>query len=91
MNSLSLNNNIFFTYRKLKHLFLFILINILYFLQLTINFYDNDSRYKFNSNMLAESDLSFGFYRMLAVDNNVILPYNCFIRFLITSLDVLHS
>jgi len=53
-----------------------------------IYFYKN---YQFNSNMVNTEDLSFGYYRLLATDTNVILPYGSWIRFLITSLDVLHS
>ena len=54
-------------------------------------FYDNNDKYKFSSNMISENDLFAGYYRLLSVDNNIVLPYNCFIRFLITSVDVLHS
>lgn len=64
---------------------------ILNYVVKSLFFYDNDDKYKFSSNMVSEADLSVGFYRLLSVDNNVVLPYNCFIRFLITSVDVLHS
>jgi len=47
--------------------------------------------HQFTSNMIKTEDLSNGFYRLLATDNNVILPYGSWIRFLITSLDVIHS
>ena len=41
--------------------------------------------------MLAEEDLVEGSYRLLEVDNRIILPAQCAIRLLITSSDVLHS
>lgn len=47
--------------------------------------------YQFTSNMVKTEDLTKGFYRLLATDNNVILPYGSWIRFLITSMDVIHS
>lgn len=77
---------------------LIILNNIIMFC--VISFYNSDflninsfyfKNYQFTSNMVKTSDLSHGFYRLLATDNNVILPYGSWIRFLITSLDVIHS
>jgi len=41
--------------------------------------------------MIAEEDLVKGTYRLLEVDNRVILPTKTSIRLLITSSDVLHS
>lgn len=79
--------------------FLFSLVNSI-FLFAMIFMYDSDSlnintfyfkNHQFTSNMVKTEDLSHGFYRLLSVDNNVILPYGSWIRFLITSLDVLHS
>jgi len=45
----------------------------------------------FDSNMLFNDELSSGEFRLLSVDNPVILPVGSHIRVLITSLDVLHS
>jgi cytochrome c oxidase subunit 2 len=45
----------------------------------------------FDSYMLTDSDLTFGSFRLLEVDNRVILPTSVHIRLLITSADVLHS
>ncbi|MAE59600.1 MAG: hypothetical protein CME69_12025 [Halobacteriovorax sp.] len=60
-----------------------------------VDFYNTNvfyfKNYQFTSNMVKTEDLSNGFYRLLATDNNVILPYGSWIRFLITSLDVIHS
>lgn len=41
--------------------------------------------------MLAEEDLVQGAYRLLEVDNRVVLPARKSLRLLITSADVLHS
>ena len=56
-----------------------------------VSLYQNDLHFKFNSNMVSDSDLFYGFYSLLTVDHNVVLPYNIFLRFLITSNDVIHS
>jgi cytochrome c oxidase subunit 2 len=40
--------------------------------------------------MLQEDDLNAGDFRLLEVDNRVVLPINTHIRFVITSADVLH-
>lgn len=45
----------------------------------------------FDSNMLSEEELNLGEFRLLAVDNPVVLPVNTHIRALITADDVLHS
>jgi cytochrome c oxidase subunit 2 len=45
----------------------------------------------FDSYMLADDDLSKGNFRLLEVDNRVVLPVNTHIRVLITAADVLHS
>jgi heme/copper-type cytochrome/quinol oxidase subunit 2 len=41
--------------------------------------------------MLPEDELELGSFRLLEVDNRVILPVNTHIRVLITAADVLHS
>lgn len=46
---------------------------------------------EFDSFIIPFSDLKEGINRLLEVDNRVILPFNLFIRFIITSADVLHS
>jgi cytochrome c oxidase subunit 2 len=45
----------------------------------------------FDSNLLSEDDLILGDYRLLEVDNPLILPTDTHIRVLVTSTDVLHS
>jgi len=45
----------------------------------------------FDSNMLFEPELNTGEYRLLLVDNPIVLPVDTNIRVLITSMDVLHS
>lgn len=45
----------------------------------------------FDSYMVATNDLTHGAFRLLEVDNRVVLPINTHIRLLITSADVLHS
>jgi cytochrome c oxidase subunit 2 len=45
----------------------------------------------FDSYMVSSQDLTIGTYRLLEVDNKVILPINTHIRVLITAADVLHS
>ena len=43
------------------------------------------------SNMVPTSDLQLGEFRLLEVNQKLILPRNTYIRFLVTSTDVLHS
>lgn len=50
-----------------------------------------DEPLMFDSYMIQEDDLIEGRFRLLEVDNRVILPTNSHIRVLITSTDVLHS
>jgi cytochrome c oxidase subunit 2 len=45
----------------------------------------------FDSYMLAQNDLTLGAFRLLEVDNRIILPINTHVRVLVTSADVLHS
>jgi len=45
----------------------------------------------FDSYMVPESDLVLGSFRLLEVDNRVVLPIKTHIRVLVTSSDVLHS
>jgi len=45
----------------------------------------------FDSNLVFESELQKGEYRLLQVDNPIVLPTNTHVRVLITSMDVLHS
>jgi heme/copper-type cytochrome/quinol oxidase subunit 2 len=40
--------------------------------------------------MIPEEELSFGDFRLLEVDNRVVLPVNTHIRLIVTSADVLH-
>ena len=41
--------------------------------------------------MIATDDLNHGSFRLLEVDNRVVLPVNTHIRVLVTAADVLHS
>jgi cytochrome c oxidase subunit 2 len=45
----------------------------------------------FDSYMIATNDLTKGAFRLLEVDNRVVLPINTHIRLLVTAADVLHS
>lgn len=45
----------------------------------------------FDSYMVADSDLTYGMFRLLEVDNRVLLPIKTHIRVLVTAADVLHS
>ena len=46
---------------------------------------------KYDSYMVSSDDLTLGSFRLLEVDNRLVLPVNRHIRLLITSADVLHS
>jgi len=45
----------------------------------------------FDSYMVADEDLATGAFRLLEVDNRIVVPVNTHVRLLITSADVLHS
>ncbi len=45
----------------------------------------------FDSYMIPESDLELGQFRLLDVDNRIIVPVDCHIRFIVTGADVLHA
>nr|WLE69255.1 cytochrome c oxidase subunit II [Aphidius gifuensis] len=45
----------------------------------------------FNSFMIQDNFIDLGNYRLLEVDNHLIIPYNMNIRFLVSSVDVIHS
>nr|YP_010338863.1 cytochrome c oxidase subunit 2 [Neorhodella cyanea]UNJ18813.1 cytochrome c oxidase subunit 2 [Neorhodella cyanea] len=45
----------------------------------------------FDSYLLSEEDLQKGNFRMLEVDNRLIIPINTFIRLIVTGSDVIHS
>ena len=51
----------------------------------------NIHNYEFDSFMIPEEDLLVGQFRLLEVDNRLILPTEVHIRLLITAADVLHS
>jgi len=52
---------------------------------------DMNRSINFDSYMLPENELPFGFFRNLEVDNRLVVPIQTNLRFLITSLDVIHS
>jgi cytochrome c oxidase subunit 2 len=41
--------------------------------------------------MVPESDLELGQFRLLDVDNKVVVPVDCHVRLIVTATDVLHS
>ena len=45
----------------------------------------------FDSYMIPESDLELGQFRLLDVDNRLIIPVDCHIRLIVTGADVIHS
>lgn len=45
----------------------------------------------FDSYMIPESDLELGQFRLLDVDNKLIVPVDCHIRLIVTGADVIHS
>ena len=46
---------------------------------------------EFDSYMVPDSDLELGQFRLLEVDNKVVVPVDCHVRMIITATDVLHS
>lgn len=52
---------------------------------------DYEGDINFDSYMVAEENLQPGHFRLLEVDNRVVLPINTHIRVLVTAADVLHS
>lgn len=57
----------------------------------TYEYADLKAKIKFDSYMLLEDDLNIGNFRILEVDNRLVLPTDTRLRVLITSTDVLHS
>lgn len=53
--------------------------------------YNNKMRVRVESRMKPTENLSLGSYRLLEVDNRIVLPKNYLIRVLVTSEDVIHS
>nr|YP_009266365.1 cytochrome c oxidase subunit II [Hygrobia hermanni]ANJ70488.1 cytochrome c oxidase subunit 2 [Hygrobia hermanni] len=53
--------------------------------------YSDFKKLEFDSYMIPSNDLSMNEFRLLDVDNRVVLPFNSQIRILISALDVLHS
>jgi len=53
--------------------------------------YTEENSINFDSYMINEGDLQLGQFRLLEVDNRVVLPVNTHIRVLITAGDVLHA
>jgi len=56
-----------------------------------LNDYSEFRKLNFDSYMLPEEDLPVGFFRNLEVDNRLVVPILTRIRFLVTSVDVIHS
>jgi cytochrome c oxidase subunit 2 len=54
-------------------------------------FNPNNNNFMFDSYMTNTDDLILGSFRLLEVDNRLVLPTNVHIRLLVTSSDVLHS
>lgn len=57
----------------------------------TVAVSDNNEPIKFDSYMIPESDLVKGQFRLLEVDNRLLLPTQTHLRLLVTSADVIHS
>jgi hypothetical protein len=51
----------------------------------------DDFKISYDSIILSDEDLPFGYPRLLAVDQVLILPSDVIVRLLITSNDVIHS
>jgi len=52
---------------------------------------ENGESIDFDSYMIPESDLELGQFRLLEVDNKMMIPVDCHIRLIVTGSDVLHS
>ena len=52
---------------------------------------DSGDAIEFDSYMIPESDLELGQFRLLDVDNKMIIPMDTHIRIIVTSTDVIHS
>lgn len=52
---------------------------------------DSGQSVEFDSYMIPESDLELGQFRLLDVDNKMIIPVDCHIRLIVTGADVIHS
>jgi cytochrome c oxidase subunit 2 len=52
---------------------------------------DSGESIDFDSYMIPESDLELGQFRLLDVDNKLVVPVDCHIRLIVTGADVLHS
>jgi cytochrome c oxidase subunit 2 len=52
---------------------------------------DSGDAIEFDSYMVPESDLELGQFRLLDVDNKLVIPADCHIRLIITATDVIHS
>lgn len=52
---------------------------------------DSGDSIEYDSYMIPESDLDLGQFRLLDVDNSLIIPVDCHIRLIVTGSDVLHS
>ncbi len=50
-----------------------------------------DSKFEFNSLMVQDKDLKSGQPRLLAVDNDMVVPVNKVVRLIVTGADVIHS
>nr|AOR87102.1 cytochrome c oxidase subunit II [Streptosyllis sp. THS1] len=53
--------------------------------------YSDFKNIEFDSYMIPTSSMSIGDYRLLEVDNRLIIPLNTEVRFMITAADVIHS
>nr|YP_010329390.1 cytochrome c oxidase subunit II [Haemaphysalis doenitzi]UNO53808.1 cytochrome c oxidase subunit 2 [Haemaphysalis doenitzi]UNO53847.1 cytochrome c oxidase subunit 2 [Haemaphysalis doenitzi]WCD42283.1 cytochrome c oxidase subunit 2 [Haemaphysalis doenitzi] len=51
----------------------------------------SDFNKEFDSFMIPEKEMEMNSFRLLDTDNNLIIPFNTTIKFLITSADVIHS
>jgi cytochrome c oxidase subunit 2 len=52
---------------------------------------DNGETIDFDSYMLPDADLQLGEFRLLEVDNKLVVPSETHIRFIVTGTDVIHD
>lgn len=84
------NLNCGITVRIIGHQWYWTYESVLFNLQ-QLTYKELEANTVIDSYMITEDDLAFGAFRLLEVDNRLILPEHQAIRLLITSADVLHS
>ncbi len=80
-----------FTFKIVGHQWYWSYEYLLKFPDVNVDFNPTTDKIGFDSYMVQTDDLAFGSFRLLEVDNRVVLPEQTNIRLLITAADVLHS